>query len=167
MPRYELRPVGVFDNESGKLLSRGSPGWRDYLRWLAEGNELGQPAPPPTPSIEERRDAMRARINTLRARRLAGGLTYEGNVYDTDEASRANLTAVVAAVAAGIPLPVGFTWRTSDNRDVPFDALGLIALGGAMLAHGEACYARSWQLKAEVDSSEAPESIDIESAWPT
>lgn len=96
---------------------------------------------------------------------MAGGLTFEGHRYDSDEAGRANVTAVIAAVSAGISLPANFTWRTANNLDVPMDAATLLALGAAMLEHVERCYRRSWVLKQAIEVAGEPESIDIAGGW--
>lgn len=91
-------------------------------------------------------------INQWRDDAMDAGVVYGAHTFDSDAVSRANLAGIVASVSAGIPLPNGFTWRSADNLDVSMDSADLIHLGGAMLAHVNACYARSWELKAAVDA---------------
>lgn len=56
MSRYEPRPVGVWDNDTQRLiLPRERPAWNEYLRWLAAQPYVVPPAvpgedPPPDPS---------------------------------------------------------------------------------------------------------------------
>ena len=108
------------------------------------------------------RETLKATVNVKRAEKLKAGFTFAGNRFDSDERSLLNLTATVSAVNAGIPLPDGFTWRTSDNVDVPCDAQFLVGLAGTALQYQSACHARSWALKAQID---AGEQVDIDSGW--
>lgn len=118
-------------------------------------------------TLAARRAQVFDQVNSIRTARLAAGCTFAGHRYDSDPQSVANVTATVAAVAAGIALPAGFTWRTADNVDVPMTASDLVQLGGALLAYGDAVYRASWALKAAVAASDAPETIDLTVGWPT
>jgi hypothetical protein len=143
-----------------------APGNRDYeavLEWIAAGNE---PLAPAEASIDAKRAAALARVNDIREVKIVLGVPYAGHVYDSDQRSRDNLSATVAAVAAGVPLPDGFSWRTADNVDVPMSPAELVGLAGTMLGYVNMCYARSWALKGELAAAEDPSTVDIESGWP-
>lgn len=43
---YALAPSGVTRLDTGQLISRGDPGWSDYLAWLAQGGAPAVPSPP-------------------------------------------------------------------------------------------------------------------------
>lgn len=52
--RYELRKIGVYDNDTGKHLKPGAPGWLEYVKWLSQHN-VPDPMPavvPPAPQID-------------------------------------------------------------------------------------------------------------------
>lgn len=163
--RYELRPVGVFDRELGRVIGRGDSAWPLYQAWIAEGNVPGPQSVPSRP-IEARRADMLAAINAKRISALASGVSFKGHRYDSDEGSRANVTAIVAAVSAGIRLPANLTWRTANNLDVPMDAVTISELGAAMVEHVDRCYRRSWELKRIVECADEPELVDIMAGWP-
>jgi len=100
------------------------------------------------------------RINADREMAMDAGVTFNLNVFDSDERSRENLTGTVSAVNAGIALPLGFTWRSRDNRDIPMTAADLVGLSAAMLQHVNGQYHKSWQLKARIDAATTKEEID-------
>ncbi|MBU1692287.1 MAG: DUF4376 domain-containing protein [Gammaproteobacteria bacterium] len=87
-------------------------------------------------------------INLDRAKALVAPVLFNGNTYDADDYSVANLTATVAAFNAGVPIPSSFTWRTSDNQDIAMTLPQLISLAGAVLTSRLAAYKASWAAKA-------------------
>lgn len=169
MARFRTeRAGGVLDTETGRMLLPADPEWAaSYRPWLEAGNDPDPPIAAAGPTIEERRAVAIARVNAMRDRAIGLGVEWAGHRWDSDARSRANLTGAVVAVSAGVPLPADFAWRTADNVDVRLGPAPLVELGAAMLAFVNACYARSWALKAEIDAAEAPEAIDLEAGWPT
>jgi len=107
----------------------------------------------PAPTLADLKTAKNEEINTDRTSAMLAGMTYDGHTWQTDPDTRANLSGVVAGVAAGLPLPSGFSWRTSDNVDVTMDADGVKAFGAAMLAWVNSIYQHSWDLKNTVKSA--------------
>ena len=117
--RYELRPVGVWDNVLGRRITR-SDGveWAAYRAWMLDGNFPDpQPAPPVIPPTqaeldaqaelaarETMRNALRADsvVQYLRTHTPAEAATYASNAI-TDLASAkvviGKLTMVVAYLA--------------------------------------------------------------------
>lgn len=86
MARYEMRPVGVFDRDTGRHIRPSDPEWIDYQAALSRGEVPDpQPAPPPAPDPrfdpvlagrgrEARRLARLAERQPLEAALVASGL---------------------------------------------------------------------------------------------
>lgn len=121
---------------------------------------------PAEPTLMELKDRKSEQITVACLMAIDGGFEHEGHPYDSDIVSRTNIIGTATGVQAGIPLPDGFTWRTSDNDSVPMDGAGVIQLGAALLQHVNEQYGTSWQLKAQVDAATTPEEVAAIS-WPT
>lgn len=121
----------------------------------------------------ELRAIKKEEVEDKRDEALAGGIGWaapDGAVHriQSDAASRDNLTGVAAGIAAGLPLPAGFSWRTADNIDVQLDQAGLLSLAGSMMAHVNACWRVSWAKKAAIDALPDPAAIagyDATAGW--
>ena len=109
------------------------------------------------PIYKNRKDRI---IDADRDATLNNGFTWDGYMFDSDEASRNNLTSVVASVNAGIPLPPNFVWRTKDNQSLPLTATQLVELGGAMLDFVNATYVTSWDRKTVVQNATTFQQVD-------
>lgn len=96
---------------------------------------------------------------------IDSGFEHNGRPYDSDSRSRQNITGLATALTAGVPLPEGFTWRDAGNNDVPMGPQDVIALGAAAIQHVQACYATSWDLKAQLDRKHSINGIR-EIKWP-
>jgi len=116
--------------------------------------------------LDELRAVLCARVNSIRAERLSRVFSFGGVGYDCDERSISNLTAMVSAINAGIPVPDGFVWRSADNQDIPHDAASLTALAGAMVAYRSAVYANSFRMKDAINAATNPASVDVTAGWP-
>lgn len=122
---------------------------------------------------DELRATKKAEVEIKRDQALASGIDWTApdvtvHRIQSDAASRDNLTGVAAGIAAGLPLPEGFSWRTADNVDVGLDEAGLLSLAGAMLAHVNTCWQASWAKKAEIDALTDPADIagyDVSGGW--
>lgn len=138
--------------------------------WEWDWMELCWALPPQ--AFESSKAAKKASIDAERDRQRYSGVTYNGVCFDSDPVAAGNLAGWTAAVAAGIPVPAGFTWRSQDNRDIPFTSADILGLAAAMVAKTTACYQRAWQLKALVDQIADSadyarlESMDITAGWP-
>jgi hypothetical protein len=119
------------------------------------------------PSLDERREGLCNRVDMLLDAKKASGVAHGGKVYQTAPSSIANMAGVLASVSAGIPLPVGFSWRASDNTDMPMDGDQFKSFAEAVIGHINALYRASWAIKDSIRNSDSPESIDIESGWPS
>lgn len=135
------------------------------------GFQVAFPAAPeapeePEPTLDDLKSRKSDEITAACLAEIDSGFVHDGYPYDSDIVSRTNIIGTATGVQAGIPLPLGFTWRTSDNENVPMDGPGVIALGAALLQHVNQQYATSWQLKAEIEAATTPE--EVESIhWPT
>lgn len=111
-------------------------------------------------------------IDAERDRQRYSGVTYKGVRFDSDVVSVSNITGWASAVAAGIAVPEGFTWRSADNHDIPFTAGDILGLATTMVDKITACYQRAWQLKALVDTFtdladyQQVEDLNITQQWP-
>jgi hypothetical protein len=163
--RYELRPRGVFDTQEGVHITpdASNPRWRAYQEWLAAG---GEPVPPAPEPLDRRRRRMADRVNDRRERVLARGVPYMGHEFAADTRSALHLNNAVTLLAAGLQLPDGFAWRATDNTLVPMTPQELRGLLLEIFRFADRVHRRAWAIKAQIEASDAPETIDIERDWP-
>lgn len=166
--------TGAVQNDNGEIIFPGSAGWDKYLEWVAAGGILERADQPP---IELRRAEVWAKVKSKRAQCEAGDVFVQGNWFQVDADSRIRMMRLemkaidlttagakpddVLAVA-GYPI----SWKTSDNKQVPMTVSLAIDLPGAIEILDAMAFGRSAQLSAEIEKSDDPESIDIESGWP-
>ena len=87
-------------------------------------------------------------VNAERTKRLdAMTVTYNGWTFQAGPSSRANITGIMAAISAGLPVADPFLWRDADDVDRSLTHAQLVALGGTMLVAAEIVYAKSWLMK--------------------
>jgi hypothetical protein len=110
--------------------------------------------------------ALHDKVNEIRESKLNAGCTYNGHEYDTNDRSIRNIGSVVAALAAGIPIPDGFVWRTTDNISVPHDSVSLVSLAASMLLYSNAVYSSSFAIKDAITNAENPSTIPLNEGWP-
>lgn len=111
-------------------------------------------------------------VNALREIMLEKGMWVYGYFWDTGERGRANVSGMVAGLAAGVPLPQGFVWRTRDNINVPFTAQMLVGLGAQTLNFVNQVYGASWYIKQQLEAMTTNEQVDAldlknHPAWPS
>ncbi len=93
-------------------------------------------------------------------------MTYMGHPFQTEAQTMLDCAGLIALVGAGVPMPTDFTWRAYDNVNVPMNFPQLVGFGGTIAVYRNACFNRSWALKAELEASDAPASIDLDAGWP-
>jgi hypothetical protein len=98
-------------------------------------------------TLEEMLDDKTKDINIFRDNMINGGYTFDGNIYDSGNDARANVTAVSTAIANGLPIPPNFTWRTKNNYNVPMDATKIVTFGIMMMNWVSTVYGVSWYHK--------------------
>lgn len=124
------------------------------------------------PNAEERLTAARAevcaRVNAERNRREQASFAYLGKRIDSDSVSVQRITVAQAtaqmALSAGVPYEI--EWSCADNTMLALDAMGVLGMMQALGSYGLALHMHSRALKAQVNASEDPESIDILVGWP-
>lgn len=134
-------------------------------------------APPPPPSLSERRSTRWEQVKAERARREYGGIQAGGHWFQTDVQSQVKhqsnlIDAKDILAAGGAPTdvltiggqPVG--WKTFDNGVVPLTVSLVMEIAGAIKVQTALSYARGQALYDEIMSSSDPESIDITTGWP-
>lgn len=114
--------------------------------------------PPPVPTFDELKAAKRDEIAAARYAAETGGCTVDGVMIATDRGSQALLTAAV--VTARLDLEFKTRWKCADGHFVTLDALQLRAIGDAVTAHVEACFAREGELCEQIDAATTPEELD-------
>lgn len=77
-------------------------------------------------------------------------ITYNTWTIQADPASRANLTALIAAINAGIPVGETVAWRDADDVDRLLTPAQLVEMAGLMLQATLAVYQQSWNMKNAV-----------------
>lgn len=129
---------------------------------------MGKLVPPAEsgPTLDELKALKSAEITAACLIAIDRGFFMGEHPYDSDIVSRTNIIGTATGVQAGIPLPEGFTWRTSYNDNVPMDGADVIALGAALLRHVNEQYAISWQLKGQIEAATSPQEVAAIS-WPT
>lgn len=134
-------------------------------------------APPPVPTLAERRAALWEAIKAERTHRVNGGVQVGDHWYHSDMGSRvqhmrlADKAATLLAGGgtgedvlqlAGQPI----AWKTLANDLVPMTAALAVAIVEAIEVLDALAFARAETLRAQIEASEDPESIDINSGWP-
>lgn len=113
--------------------------------------------PPPAPTFEELKAAKYDEIAAARYAAETGGCTVDGMIIATDRGSQALLTAAV--ITARLDPEFKTRWKCADNRFVTLDAMQLRAIGDAVTAHIEACFAREGDLCELIDAAETAEDL--------
>jgi hypothetical protein len=113
--------------------------------------------PPPVPTFEELKAAKYDEIAAARYAAETGGYTVDGVTIATDRGSQALLTAAV--VTARFDPEFKTRWKCADGHFVTLDALQLRAIGDAVTAHIEACFAREGELVELINAAQTPEDL--------
>jgi len=120
------------------------------------------------PSVEDLRSAVMAALKAERDRRVFGGFTWDGSVFDSDETAQAR---ILGCYVSSQPSPESFpiAWRLADNtwRDLsPADAGALfLALQQHLQSHFAAFAVHEAAITAA--SPEVLASYDITTGWPS
>lgn len=113
--------------------------------------------PPPAPMFEELKTAKYDEIAAARYAAETGGCTVDGVTIATDRGSQALLTAAV--VTARLDPEFSTRWKCADGHFVMLDAMQLRAIGDAVTAHIEGCFAREGDLCELIDAAETAEDL--------
>lgn len=137
-----------------------------HMRLIALGTEPNSLVLDPNANPILARLIIGAQVNKLREEKFILPVSFLAHTFDNDDVSRANLTGLLNLIRDGMPLPNGFTWRSSDNQDIPANAGFLRGLAMALFVYRTKCYQTSWAIKAALEAAEDPTLIDINLGWP-
>ncbi len=135
-----------------------------------------EPEPEP-PTLVERRAIRWEQVKVERKRRTDGGVLVNTHWFQTDADSRIQFLRLdqkaANAMAAGGLLTDLLTvagqdiyWKTYDNGLVPMTVALAQGIALAIEVLDAMAFARGEQLRAQIEVSEDPESIDITTGWP-
>lgn len=111
----------------------------------------------PEPTFEELKAAKYEEIAAARYTTETGGCTVDGVTIATDRGSQALLTAAV--ITARLDPEFKTRWKCANGRFVTFDAMQLRAIGDAVTAHIEGCFAREGDLCELINAAETAEDL--------
>jgi len=112
----------------------------------------------PAPTLDSLKQRKKDEIAAARYDAETGGCTVDGVTIATDRGSQALLTAAV--VSARLDLEFKTRWKCANGRFVTLDAMQLRAIGDAVIAHVEACFAREAELVEQIDAAQTTEDLD-------
>jgi hypothetical protein len=102
----------------------------------------------PTPDFAAFGKDKLAEVNLERKRRLDSlVVTVNGCNFDGDEESVRNLSSILAAGAAGLPISWPIDWRDADNVVRKLTQTEALVLAGTLMHHVQAIYDASWHIK--------------------
>ena len=103
-------------------------------------------------------------IKALRDAKIqSGGYQVAGKWYHSDTFSR---TQQIGLVMLGASIPAGLQWKTMDGSFVTMTQSLAAQIFAAAAAQDIAVFARAEVLRAQVNASSDPGSIDITTGWP-
>lgn len=114
-------------------------------------------------SLAERRALVWERVKVAREQRRQAGVLAAGHWFHSNDTSRIQQ---IGLVLMGASIPVGQTWRTMDNGEVPLTQTLAAQIFQAVATSDAAHLQAAKNLRALVDASPEPESVDITAGWP-
>jgi hypothetical protein len=124
MARYELRPVGVWDNVLARRIVRNDREWADYRAWLISGNTPDVPVPvviPPTQAELDAAAEIAARTTMRNDLRADSTVTYLRNHTPAECAAyvNSNVTDLASAktVLSKLAMIVAYLARERLNNN--------------------------------------------------
>lgn len=94
-------------------------------------------------------------IKVARDAALAGGMAFDGSMFDSDPVSISRITgaAMLAMMAVSAATPYKVTWVLADNTTRELDAAETMALGAAAGAHVQAVIDQGQALRGELEAA--------------
>lgn len=122
---------------------------------------------PPVFDLGAARLAKNAEINAARLKANRSSFTHAGKAFACDELSRSDIDGITSFVTLAGALPPGWPggWKAIDNSYHPIGTVGeWAAFVGSMVAAGNANFAKSQALKAQLAAAATAEQINA-IAW--
>lgn len=174
---YNVFPVvstsAQFDSSTQVAEPNGCTYNADLNRW-----ETAWTVRPKTAAeVEAARSAVWEQVKAERKRRTEGGVLVSGHWFQTDSDSRIQFLrldqkAAAALAAGGQPTDMltvagqSIYWKTYDNGLVPMTIALAQGIAAAIEVLDALAFARGEQLRAQIEASTDPESVDITAGWP-
>ena len=116
----------------------------------------------PEEPLDNLKSSKKQEINQAREQaRLDEGAEYDNDLFDIDERSQANITAIVSMLLANnVPEQFVSIYRSKTNKDHSFNKAQMIELGTVIGAKVTEIYKKSWDLKALVDNASTKEEVE-------
>jgi hypothetical protein len=159
--------TGIHKSIPGKAIAISDEDWQKYVTgnyYRSVDGCTPIPGPAPAEQLATAKTTAYKRINAARLKIVEGGVEWNGYVWDSDAVSRNNLTGTIAGYQAGLfaadpETGIVIKWRTADNQDIDLTVTELLSLAGAMLAHINTQYQRSWTLKQQINAAATVEAM--------
>lgn len=113
--------------------------------------------------LQSRRDAVWERVKQERQRRRQAGVFVDGHWFHSDDTSRIQQLGLVMM---GANVPAGLLWRTMDNGEVPMTQALAAQIFQATATSDAIHFQVAKDIRAAIDASDNPESVDITAGWP-
>lgn len=128
--------------------------------------------------VAEAKEAKRAELRAARDKAIAAGVSYAGNVYDSDATAQTNvfqalqglqavkgLPAEVRALLPG-PVPTSISWKTAANDYVDLTEQDLVFLMAVLSLQKQTLFGIERTLLVQLDQATTLESVQA-ITWPT
>ena len=116
----------------------------------------------PDEPLDNLKSVKKQEINQAREQaRLNEGAEYDNDLFDIDEKSQANITAIVSMlIANNVPDNYISIYRSKTNVDHKLTKLQMVELGTTIGAKVTEIYQKSWLLKKKVDEATTIEEVE-------
>lgn len=121
-----------------------------------------------TRTLDQAKADKRAAINAARLAATFGSFWFQGNEIACDALSRSDIDGINGSVAINGVLPSTFpgAWKTKANTYIAVpDVATWRAFYDAMVCQGAANFAKSQQLKAQVEAAQTVAAVDAVPSW--
>lgn len=135
--------------------------WKNYQSWINAGN-VADPV-----DINVRRNGVLSALTNKRDSVIASGVTYNNNVFLTDDNSQNILHKALYMQSSGDKTDTfPRSWILADGLSITVAYTDMQAVAVLIATKTDSAYANYLTLKAQIESSTDPESIDITTGWP-
>jgi hypothetical protein len=141
-------------------LADGNRDYADYLAWVDAGNTAAED---PAYTLDGAKERKNDEINAARLTANRSTFTAGGKIFACDELSRSDIDGINGYVTLFGALPAGWPggWKAVDNSYLPIASVNdWKAFFGAMVAAGNANFAKAQQLKAQLAAAKTFEQVD-------